>query len=651
MKTKLLTILVMLAMLFGLLPGSVMAAPAAAQMVVPVMGTLPAITVVAVNDSPGNQTDPHISGDWVSYTDSSAYGVRFQNLKLGTASDRLIPVPDATFDSLSDINGNSIVFLRVASSSDQGIYLVQVDLSGNPGPAIEVSPSANTYQRNAKIGGDTIAYEDCDSDSSLPEISISSVSDPAAPAYRLTNDLLPDHQPGLSPEGNVTVWRKCDSSYLNCHVWRAERTNGNWSTPEQVTVTDGNEYRPDTNGPVTVYGSIAANKEENVGWSVKNSSGEFVDYILDLPGLQRSPTIAGNLIAFEGVDPTGSQLDIWLYNLATNRLYQLTNTPISEALSDITIGSDGVVRVAWAQSKTVSPYDTDVYAMSFVLDTTPPVITPQIQGVQGQNGWYTSDVTLSWAITDNESPVGSTNGCDPVTIASDQLATDYTCSADSDGGAASQTVSIARDATKPVSAVTGVTEGASYELGSVPQAGCASTDNLSGVATEATLALTGGDAQGVGAITATCSGALDAAGNFADAAAVQFAVTNPVSDTYTFSGFFQPVDNPGEGPDYIFNSVKAGSAVPVKFSLNGDQGLNIFASGYPLSQAAPCASAELINSIEETVTASSSGLSYDADSDTYTYVWKTDKKWASTCRLLNVTLDDGTEHLAYFQFK
>jgi hypothetical protein len=51
------------------------------------------------------------------------------------------------------------------------------------------------------------------------------------------------------------------------------------------------------------------------------------------------------------------------------------------------------------------------------------------------------------------------------------------------------------------------------------------------------------------------------------------------------------------------------------------------------------------------VAASSSGLSYDAASDTYTYVWKTDKKWANTCRVLNVKLDDGSEHLAYFQFK
>jgi hypothetical protein len=34
----------------------------------------------------------------------------------------------------------------------------------------------------------------------------------------------------------------------------------------------------------------------------------------------------------------------------------------------------------------------------------------------------------------------------------------------------------------------------------------------------------------------------------------------------------------------------------------------------------------------------------------YSYVWKTTKSWASTCRRLNVTLEDGTVHVANFKF-
>jgi len=36
------------------------------------------------------------------------------------------------------------------------------------------------------------------------------------------------------------------------------------------------------------------------------------------------------------------------------------------------------------------------------------------------------------------------------------------------------------------------------------------------------------------------------------------------------------------------NSAKAGSAIPIKFSLNGDQGLDIFQTGYPVSQEIDC---------------------------------------------------------------
>jgi hypothetical protein len=115
---------------------------------------------------------------------------------------------------------------------------------------------------------------------------------------------------------------------------------------------------------------------------------------------------------------------------------------------------------------------------------------------------------------------------------------------------------------------------------------------------------------------------------------------------YNFSGFFQPVDNL-----QTVNVVKAGSAVPVKFSLDGDQGLSIFEAGYPVSQGMACPSAAQPDNIEQTVTASTSGLQYDATTDTYTYVWKTQKSWAGTCRQLIVRLDDGTDHIANFQFK
>ncbi|MBV9790708.1 MAG: PxKF domain-containing protein, partial [Chloroflexi bacterium] len=118
-----------------------------------------------------------------------------------------------------------------------------------------------------------------------------------------------------------------------------------------------------------------------------------------------------------------------------------------------------------------------------------------------------------------------------------------------------------------------------------------------------------------------------------------------VSTVFVFSGFFQPIDNLP-----TLNTVNAGRAIPVKFSLSGNQGLNIFAAGYPKSQQISCDSSAPTDAVEETSSAGNSGLSYDASTDTYTYVWKTEKSWSGSCRQLIVKLSDGTTHYANFKF-
>ena len=424
MKIKFLAVIGILIMLMGLLPGPVFAAePVPAQVIEPVPGPALTVNVAVVNDGAGGQTDPHISGDWVSYTDSSVFGIRFQNLDLGVASDRLIPRPDSAYDSLSDISGNTIVFMR-ASGGYQSIYLVQIDPFGNPGSAAEVSPFAGALHSKAAIEGDTIAYEDRGyggSSAASPEIALASVLDLSASAYRLTNDALADTLPAVSPDGNAVVWIKCADAYT-CDVWRAERTAGGWGTPEQVTDAAGKESFPDTNGPVTVYGSTAGG-DDNIRWSVKDSLGAYAEAVLALSGIQRNPYIAGNLIAFEGKAGPGLPFDLWLYDLETNRLFQLTDTPVSETLTDITTFGD-LVRVAWAEPKQVSPYDMDVYALSFVLppleDNTAPTANPSGPYLGGVNtsiafdGSLSSDpendpLTYAWTFGDGATGAGATS--------------------------------------------------------------------------------------------------------------------------------------------------------------------------------------------------------------------------------------------------
>jgi hypothetical protein len=270
-------------------------------------------------------------------------------------------------------------------------------------------------------------------------------------------------------------------------------------------------------------------------------------------------------------------------------------------------------------------------------DATAPSISSTVSPAPNGNGWNNTAMTVSFTCGDNLSGVAS---CGPTQTLSWEGAGQSANGTvvDNAGNSASDTVSgINFDLTAPSVSFTGVTNGATYKLGSVPAAGCDTSDDLSGVATAASLSLSGGPI--VGSFTATCSGAEDYAGHTGFASATYTVI-------YNFNGFFRPMDN----PDIAINKVKAGQAIPVKFSLNGNQGLNIFASGYPIAPAIACTPGALVDTIEETVTAGGSSLSYDPLTDQYFYVWKTDKNWANTCRVLNVTLIDGTVHTANFQF-
>jgi hypothetical protein len=102
----------------------------------------------------------------------------------------------------------------------------------------------------------------------------------------------------------------------------------------------------------------------------------------------------------------------------------------------------------------------------------------------------------------------------------------------------------------------------------------------------------------------------------------------------------------------VVNTVRAGAAVPVTFSLNGDRGLAIFAAGYPRVVMLASCSSGAGDEIEQTVGAGGSTLTYDPLTGLYTYVWKTQKAWAGSCRRLELKFaDNSTNAFADFSFR
>jgi hypothetical protein len=148
-----------------------------------------------------------------------------------------------------------------------------------------------------------------------------------------------------------------------------------------------------------------------------------------------------------------------------------------------TFSADATVRVTVRDPGNLSGFDDATVTIQ--TDATPPVITPTITGTLGSNGWYTSDVTVNWTVTDDESAITATSGCSASTLNTNSAGASYTCSATSAGGSASETVTIKRDATPPTvaGAVTGTLGNNGWYTSDVTVAWTTSDDD-SGIASE-----------------------------------------------------------------------------------------------------------------------------------------------------------------------
>jgi hypothetical protein len=189
-----------------------------------------------------------------------------------------------------------------------------------------------------------------------------------------------------------------------------------------------------------------------------------------------------------------------------------------------------------------------------VRDSTPPVITPSVTGTMGGNGWYTSNVDVSWIVADAQSAISSSTGCGATIVSTDGASITLTCSATSAGGTATQSVTFKRDATAPLIGVPGpITTPAITAAGAVVvYALPAATDAASGIAGVVTCAPASGSVFPIGTSTVSCS-VRDAAGNAGVAAFAVLVTNDPTPGWMRGDGY---VLNGNEHYDFDFSIVE-----------------------------------------------------------------------------------------------
>jgi hypothetical protein len=83
-------------------------------------------------------------------------------------------------------------------------------------------------------------------------------------------------------------------------------------------------------------------------------------------------------------------------------------------------------------------------------DTTSPVIIPTVTPAPNWAGWNNSNVTVSWDVSDPESDIASSSGCDTTTLMTETAGTMLTCTATNGAGlSASASVTVRIDTTVP----------------------------------------------------------------------------------------------------------------------------------------------------------------------------------------------------------
>lgn len=313
-------------------------------------------------------------------------------------------------------------------------------------------------------------------------------------------------------------------------------------------------------------------------------------------------------------------------------------------------GGGSITFQSLATNLVAAPLDTNemwdvfVWSGSPDADTTPPNVTGSPGRIPDGGGWYNAPVVLGWQAADPAPSSGLPS--QPADTLADiegaDIAYESGPSCDPAGNCATGTVTLSMDRTAPAVEIVGVLDGATYPIAEPPEPACESSDDLSGLANEAALTVSGGNADGSGVFTATCDGATDVAGNTTPVVTASWRVAYNVSDDGFSGGAVEQPPTVNEG--------RAGRVYAVSWQLVG-------ADGRYITDPAVVGSVQYLqvscsdyagdpSGRMDAEAAGRSGLRYDAATDMFVYNWATPS--APGCYEFVVLLRDGTSITARF---
>jgi hypothetical protein len=339
--------------------------PVAGMAITPLNGGLVSGSQVTINNSDGDQTLPHVSGNLAAYTDVADGHIHYYDFTTGI--DAIVPPNDSLGDTLSDVNGTRVAFTRQTPTNDFEIGIYDVAA----GTTTLIDPHPGDMRLGSALGGNTLVYVDFGTGTG--EGDIFAVVLPDGLPVLVSGSPLQEQNPNVSPAGDIIVWEQCPTP-ANCDVMMSTLAGGIWSAPAAVVNTSFNEENPDTDGVNVVYD---ADRGAATGQDIYiHPLAGGAETELELPGPQVNPSISSGVIGFESIVPPSTMADIYIYVIATNTMYQVTNTPgVNESLNDISVLPNGQVRIVWAANDGTD--DTEnIYATTFTVPLSNPTNTP-----------------------------------------------------------------------------------------------------------------------------------------------------------------------------------------------------------------------------------------------------------------------------------